>query len=88
MEEEAGLKAKLDLAGIEHKIDYSKEGKLLEDKFFYIVKATSLTGQLLESFEGGRNAWLTQKEIKNLPDLFDDVLKIIKVVDKGKFIFF
>jgi len=88
LEEEAGLKAKLDLVGIEHKIDYSKEGKLLEDKFFYIVKATSLTGQLLESFEGGRNAWLTQKEIKNLPDLFDDVLKIIKVIDKGKFIFF
>jgi len=86
--EEAGLKAKLNLAGIEHKIDYSEKGKLLEDKFFYIVKATSLTGQLLESFEGGRNTWLTQKEIKNLPDLFGDVLKIIKVVDKGKFTFF
>lgn len=88
LEEEAGLKAELNLVSIEHKIDYSKEGKLLEDKFFYIVKATNLTGQLMESFEGGRNTWLTQKEIKNLPDLFGDVLKIIKVVDKGEFTFF
>lgn len=88
LEEETGLKAKLDLISVEHKRDYSKKGKLLEDKFFYIVKATNQTGQLIESFEGGRNTWLTEKEIKNLPDLFGDALKVIEVTNRGKFTFF
>jgi len=88
LEEETGLKAKVHLVGIEHKIDYSKENKLLEDKYFYIVKATNPMGQLLESFRGGRNTWLTKEDVKKLPDLFDDVLKAIEVVDKGRLTFF
>ncbi len=88
LKEETGLRAELNLAGIEHKIDYSKEAELLEDKFFYIVKASKPKGELLESFEGGRNAWLTKNEIQNLPELFDDVLKVIEVIDGGKFMFF
>jgi len=85
--EEAGLKAKLELVGIEHKMDYSQEGDLLEDKYFYIIKAVNFTGKLTENFEGGKNIWLTKKEIKKLPNLFDDVLKVIKVVDNNKFVF-
>lgn len=88
LEEEAKLKAKLDLAGIEHKIDYSKDDKLLEDKYFYILKGTKLSGKLQESFEGGRNIWSTEKEIKKLPDLFSDVIKIVDIVKKGKLTFF
>ena len=88
LKEETALEAKLVLAGIEHKIDYSDKGKLLEDKYFYVVKGTNHSGQLLESFEGGRNIWLLKQEIEKLPDLFDDVLKIIEVIDKGKFTFF
>lgn len=85
--EETGLSAELDLAGIEHKIDYSKDGKLLEDKYFYIFKATNPSGELLESFEGGKNTWLAKEEIERLSNLFDDILKIIDIVDKEKLIF-
>ena len=88
LKEEAGLEAELSLAGIEHKIDYSDKNELLEDKYFYVMKGTNFSGQLLESFEGGKNIWLTKHEIEKLPELFDDVLKIIKVIDKGKFTFF
>ncbi|MCP6718766.1 MAG: NUDIX hydrolase [Patescibacteria group bacterium] len=88
LEEETGLRAKLELAGIEHKIDYSKDGKLLEDKYFYILKTNKLSGELLENFEGGRNLWMTKKEIKETPELFDDVLKVIDVVDGDRFTFF
>lgn len=88
LKEETGLEAKLALAGIEHKIDYSDKGELLEDKYFYVMKGTDFAGRLLETFEGGKNIWLLKQEIEKLPDLFDDVLKIIEVIDKGKFTFF
>lgn len=88
LKEEAGLKAKLVLAGIEHKIDYSKDDKLLEDKYFYILRGTKISGKLQESFEGGRNIWIAEKETKKLPDLFSDVIKIIDIVKKGKLTFF
>jgi 8-oxo-dGTP pyrophosphatase MutT (NUDIX family) len=88
LKEETGLEAELALAGIEHKIDYSDKNELLEDKYFYVIKGTNLAGQLLETFEGGKNIWLTKQDIEKLPDLFDDVLKIIQVIDKEKFTFF
>lgn len=88
LKEETGLEAKLALAGIEHKIDYSDKNELLEDKYFYVMKGTDFAGQLLETFEGGKNIWLTKQEIEKLPDLFDDVLKILKIIEKGKFTFF
>ena len=88
LKEETNLEAELALAGIEHKIDYSDKNELLEDKYFYVMKGINHSGQLLESFEGGKNIWFTKHETEKLPDLFDDVLKIIKVIENGKFTFF
>lgn len=88
LKEEIGFRAKLELTGIEHKMDYYKDGEFLEDKFFYIFKATNLSGELLESFEGGKNIWLKKEEIKKLPELFGDVLKILEIIEQKKLIFF
>ncbi|MDP3093752.1 MAG: NUDIX hydrolase [bacterium] len=85
--EETGLKAKLSLAGIEHKMDYSQRGEILEDKFFFIFRAENPKGPLTKNFEGGRNVWLTKKEILKLPDIFDDVLKIIGMVNQKNLAF-
>lgn len=90
LEEEAGLRAgSLILQGIEHKIDYSKEdGRLLEDKFFYIVEAVNTAGQLKTEFDCGKNQWLNKEQILKLPNLFADVPKIIKAVEQDKLVFF
>lgn len=89
LEEEAGLTASnLVLKGIEHKIDYSQERELLEDKFFYIVEAKNNSGQLKEVFDCGKNQWLTKKQIAGLADLFGDVPKIIQAVEQSKLTFF
>ncbi len=85
--EETGLKAKLSLAGIEHKMDYPEDGEILEDKFFFIFRAENPKGSLTETFEGGRNTWLTKREILKLPDIFDDVLKIIAMVNQKNLVF-
>lgn len=85
--EETGLEAQFSFAGVEHKIDYSKDKQLLEDKFFFIVRANKTRGGLTESFEGGRNFWFSKKEIDQIPKLFDDVRQILKIIDQKKIIF-
>ena len=87
LKEEAGLEGNLEFIGIEHKMDYDLEGKMLEDKYFYIVKATQVLGKLVEKFEGGKNTWLTEKEITSDPKVFEDVPKIITNLKKNKFFF-
>ncbi len=88
LKEESGLSGKFKLAGIEHKMDYSQNNKLLEDKFFYIFRVDETKGKLKTVFHGGENMWLSEEKIKALPDLFDDMLEIISIVKRKKFLFF
>lgn len=87
LKEETGLKAKLTLAGIKHKMDYPQRGEILEDKFFFVFKAENPQGKLIENFGGGRNTWLTKKEILGIPDLFDGVDETIKMVSQKNLVF-
>lgn len=82
--EETGLGGELKFVGTERKTDYSKEGELLEDKFFFIVKATKLSGKLIESFEGGKNQWFSESDIKKLSNRFQDVDSILEMVKSRK----
>jgi 8-oxo-dGTP pyrophosphatase MutT (NUDIX family) len=66
--EETGLEADLEFEEVYHKMDYNKEtGELLEDKIFFVIGGTSARGELIEEFEGGRNAWMTQEEYEAQP---------------------
>jgi 8-oxo-dGTP pyrophosphatase MutT (NUDIX family) len=66
--EETGLEADLEFEQVYHKMDYNKEtGALLEDKIFFIIGGTNAHGTLIEEFEGGRNAWMTQAEYDAQP---------------------
>lgn len=79
--EEAGLSGDLTLTEIWHKMDYATDGNLLEDKVFLRFRAENCKGDLIESFEGGQNVWLTKEEIAELPDLFPDVVRIIESIN-------
>jgi len=85
LKEEAGLKARLRPVGIEHKTDYSTDKQLLEDKYFFVFRAENPQGQTVENFEGGRNFWLTRKEITKLPNLFDDVMQLLELAEQKRF---
>ncbi len=87
LKEETGLSATLKPVGIEHKMDYSEEGDLLEDKYFFIFKGTSVKDELTERFEGGRNTWFSREEVEKLPDVFGDVEEVLDVIIKGSFTF-
>jgi 8-oxo-dGTP diphosphatase len=85
--EEAGLKGKLTLTAVKHKMDYDQKSKLLEDKYFFVIRASELQGEMTEKFEGGENKWMEKKEILELTDLFDGVEESMDLVGKINFAF-
>jgi len=87
LKEETGIEGSLRLAGVEHKIDYNKNNKLLEDKYFYVFEAIDSKGKLLREFEAGENFWMTENEINKTPELFDDVLPLMELIKERKFNF-
>ena len=87
LKEETGFAGNLKLIGVKHKMDYSKENELLEDKHFFVFRVDNTKGQLIKNFKGGKNIWLTEKEILDLPNLFDGVKETIDMALANKFIF-
>ncbi len=85
--EETGLTGKLALAGIKHNMDYDQQHLLLEDKYFFLIRADNVTGDLIETFEGGNNIWKTRQRILAMPDLFNGVDQTMDMLD-GKKTFF
>ncbi len=83
LNEETGLEGEVRLVGIEHKID-NKNGALLEDKYFYVIVAEKVKGQLVKEFEGGRNLWMSKSEVKDLSKVFPDVHLILKVAAQNR----
>lgn len=88
LEEETGMKANCTLVGIKHKMDYDDSNTLLEDKFFFVVKADQCTGDLVEQFEGGRNVWLTKDEIFEIDMLFPGVSESLEMATGTDMTFF
>jgi|SRR3989344_415380 len=85
--EETGLKAKFNLAGVKHKTDYDLSGNLLEDKFFFVMRAENPKGKLKKIFDGGKNKWFFKKDIFKTKDLFDDVDKTLEITESGGLVF-
>jgi 8-oxo-dGTP diphosphatase len=70
LEEETGLTGELSIKGVYHKMDYTKDEQMLEDKHFYVVRADNPEGPFKAAFEGGENYWYTPSEIMALEDAF------------------
>ncbi|HSE61659.1 MAG TPA: NUDIX domain-containing protein [Candidatus Saccharimonadales bacterium] len=71
--EETGLTADLEYESIFHKMDFNKKtGEMLEDKIFFVVGGKNPRGKLVEEFEGGRNAWMTQEEYMGQDKTFEN----------------
>lgn len=69
--EETGLRASHRVAGVYHELVYQEEtGEQLEDKIFFVVHCTNVTGELIKEFEGGRNSWMTREEALKQPKIF------------------
>lgn len=82
--EETGLCAEFKVSGVEHKMDYDADEKLLEDKYFFVVKAENIQGKLVENYEGGQNIWLTREQAAEIEFLFPDVFQLLDLIEKGE----
>lgn len=85
LQEETGLTAEFEHRLLYHKRDFSKStGKLLEDKIFFCVYATEFKGELMESFEGGINRWMTVEEFHQQPKRFNSVDEFMELMQRGE----
>lgn len=83
LKEEAGLTGKFKFCYEIHEMVYNKAtGQQLEDKFFHVMEAYNLKGELCETTQEGRNKFVTTKEFlkiapkyHNENDLFNWYLK-------------
>ncbi|MBI2414578.1 NUDIX domain-containing protein [candidate division WWE3 bacterium] len=78
--EETGLEGKLELKGITNVKHIHKDGRFLEDKYFFVFKIENLNGDLKEVVEEGKNIWMTESEYratKNTFATFDDMAKVL-----------
>ena len=72
LKEETGLSAAYDYKGVYHEqVDQADTGESLEDKIFHVVHCHHVKGELIEMFEGGRNAWMTPSQARKQPKIFD-----------------
>jgi ADP-ribose pyrophosphatase YjhB (NUDIX family) len=78
--EETGLTGQMTFKGVQHKLDVTiGDGRLLEDKYFYVIRVEKATGTFMEKAPGCLNHWYTPEEIKKL-DRFDGVDEIIDMI--------
>lgn len=83
--EETGMTATFEYKLLYHKRDFDTiSGKLLEDKIFLCVYATEFQGELVESFEGGYNRWMTQAEFHQQQKRFESVDEFMELMDQGQ----
>jgi ADP-ribose pyrophosphatase YjhB (NUDIX family) len=82
LKEETGLTADFTYKMIFRKRDYDEaSNELLEDKVFVIMHTADATGELIQDFEGGHNAWLTQDEFIAKEKTFESARDFIDLVD-------
>ncbi|MBH1980072.1 NUDIX domain-containing protein [Candidatus Saccharibacteria bacterium] len=85
LKEEAGLDADFSYKLLFHKRDFDTTSKkLLEDKIFLCVVASSPRGELMTDFEGGHNEWLTSEEFNSKEKLFGSVNEFDRLIDTGE----
>lgn len=79
--EEAGLTGKFILKGIVHYHHIHKDGRFLEDKYFWIFRVTDTKGKLKKKVTEGENIWMDEAEYRNLENVFatyDEVMEVLK----------
>lgn len=82
LDEETGLTADLTVTGFYHKMDYSTDGNMLEDKLFCIVYGTNPQGTLIVDDEGHHNEWMSLEEMAKKDKVFESVPEITRIAKR------
>lgn len=85
--EESGLTGKFTLKGIVHYHHFHKDGRLLEDKYFWVYRVDNVKGELKKKVPEGENIWLTESEYKKLKNVFATVKEVKEMTNSKKLVY-
>jgi 8-oxo-dGTP pyrophosphatase MutT (NUDIX family) len=85
--EETGLSGTFDLKGIVHYHHFHKDGRLLEDKYFWVFRVKDVKGKLKEKVPEGRNIWMREEEYRRLKNVFATVDEVIEVTNSKSLVY-
>lgn len=86
LKRQTGLNAEFTVHGFRRVRDYDADDEsLLEDKLFVVLKATKVSDELTNNYDGGTNGWLTSEELRQQDKVSATTLAIIDSLDNGKF---
>lgn len=85
--EETGLTGDFDLKGIVHYFHFHKDGRLLEDKYFWVFRVENTKGILKEKVEEGENIWMTESEFRKLKNVFATFDEMTDVINSKKLVY-
>lgn len=81
---ETGLDCLMAPCGMAHFKD-KYLGRIVQDKFFFIIRATEPKGDLLAKGETGQNVWMSLEEIAANPHTHQGVTDMISMAESGSF---
>lgn len=85
--EESGLTGKFTLKGIVHYHHFHKDGRLLEDKYFWVYRADNVKGKLKEKVTEGENIWMSESQYRKLKNVFATVDEVIEMAKTKKLLY-
>lgn len=86
LKRQTGLEAEVMVHSFRRVRDHAaNDERLLEDKLFVILKATKVSGELTNDYDGGTNAWLTLEELGQQDKVFATTLALIDNIDNDEF---
>jgi len=85
--EETGLTGDFVHKGITHIFHVHKDGRFLEDKYFWVYRIENVKGELKEEIEEGKNIWMDEKKFRKLKNTFANYDEIVEVIDSKKLVY-
>jgi len=85
--EETGLTGNFILKAIVHYHHFHKDGRLLEDKYFWVFRVDNTKGDFKEKVPEGENIWMTEKEYRKIKNVFATVDEILEVSNSKKLLY-
>lgn len=85
--EESGLTGEFTLKGVVHYHHFHKDGRLLEDKYFWVYRVDNAKGKLKEKVPEGENIWITESQYRKIKNVFATIDEIKKVINGKKLIY-
>jgi len=85
--EETGLKGDFRLKGIIHYHHLHIDGRLLEDKYFWVYRVDNIKGKLKDKVPEGENIWMSEEDFRNLVRVFATFDEVVEVINSKSLVY-